>query len=127
MQRRSWYFCFPSKNTGDEVSRKHEPNVPADQAVLLADWADCSPFHVNRSGFRLILAKDWKLYVVNEADGLAYVYDTEQWGEWLRRIDIKIGEMFVYSDQCKPEPIFANDDTLRHITLQDLLREFKAG
>jgi len=79
-----------------------------------------SSFYVNDSGFRLILAEGYLLYAVNTANGLMYVYDTEQWVEWIRRIDTKVEEMFLYSDKRTPRP-YREDGT--HLTLEAFLRK----
>ena len=34
-------------------------------------------------GLRVLLAEDFYIYVLNESDGLIYVYCTEMWPSWL--------------------------------------------
>jgi hypothetical protein len=82
-----------------------------------------SKFHVNDSGFRLILAEGYLLYAVNTANELMYVYDTEEWVEWIRRIDTKIEEMFLYSGKRTPCPVLADHDDRTHLTLEGFLRK----
>lgn len=90
------------------MSRRTSDTLKANQYSLLVDWSDYSPFHQNRSGYRLIAARGWSLYVVDEADGMMYVYDTEPWSEWIRRIDTNLDELFAYSDRYSPSPLFAD-------------------
>lgn len=63
----------------------------------------------------------WSLYVVDEVNGLMYVYDTEEWGEWIRRIDTNLDEMFVYSDRYFPKPLLADGDAAVHLALEAFL------
>ena len=88
-----------------------------------SSYSRSSKFHVNDSGFRLILAEGYLLYAVNTANGLMYVYDTEEWVEWIRRIDIKVEEMFVYSDKRTPCPVLTDHEGGTHLTLEDFLRK----
>jgi hypothetical protein len=92
------------------------------KANLLVDWSDYSLFHRNRFGYRLIATRGWSLYVVDEVDGLMYVYDTEQWCEWIRRIDTNLDELFVYSDRYYPSPLIAEG---RKLTLETFLSSFE--
>jgi hypothetical protein len=107
------------------MSRRTSDSIGAKQNKLLVDWSDCSRFHRNRFGYRLILARGWSLYVVHEVDGLMYVYDTEHWDEWIRRIDTNLEEMFVYSDRYDPCPLLARRSLLalagKHLTLEAFL------
>jgi hypothetical protein len=73
-------------------------------------------------GYRLIATRGWSLYVVDEVDDLMYVYDAEQWGEWIRRIDTNLDELFVYSDRYYPSPLFAYG---MHLTLEAFLSKFE--
>lgn len=83
-----------------------------------------SRFYVNDSGFRFILAEGYLLYAVNTANGKMYVYDTEDWVEWIRRIDTKIEELFLYSDKRAPRRLLAKQGKRRkHLTLEAFLRE----
>jgi hypothetical protein len=50
-----------------------------------------------------------------------YVYDAEQWGEWIRRIDTNLDELFVYSDRYYPSPLFADG---MYLTLEAFLSKF---
>lgn len=88
------------------MSRRTSDSLQANQNKLVMDESDCSRFHRNSSGFRLILTHGWNLYVVKEANGRMFFYDTEQWEEWIRRIDTNLGEMFVYSDRYSPRPLY---------------------
>jgi hypothetical protein len=100
------------------MSRRTGDSLRANQYNLVLDWSDCSAFHRNRSGYRLIVTKGWSLYVVDEIDGLMYLYDTEQWVEWIRRIDVNLDELFAYSDKYFPSPLLS-DGT--HLTLEAFL------
>ena len=100
------------------MSRRASDSLRANQYNLLVDWSDYSAFHRNRSGYRLIVTRGWSLYVVDEVDGLMYVYDTEQWVEWIRRIDVNLAELFLYSDGYCPSPLFAEG---MHLTLEAFL------
>ncbi len=51
-----------------------------------------------------------------------YVYDTEQWGEWIRRSDTNLDELFLYSDRYYPSPLFADG---MHLTLEAFLSKFE--
>jgi len=104
------------------MSRRPSDTLKANQYSLLVDWSDYSPFHRNRFGYRLIATRGWSLYVVDEVDDLMYVYDTEQWSEWIRRIDTNLDELFVYSDRYYPSPLFADG---MHLTLDAFLSKFE--
>ncbi|HLJ26607.1 MAG TPA: hypothetical protein VKY85_07840 [Candidatus Angelobacter sp.] len=43
--------------------------------------APAQPLYTDE-GLRVLLAEDWFIYVVNEADGLVWIYNTELWPEW---------------------------------------------
>jgi hypothetical protein len=101
------------------MSRRTSDSLRAQHHKLVVNWSDCSRFHRNSGGFRLIVTKGWNLYVVNEADNRMYFYDTEQWEEWIRRIDSTLEEMFVYSDRYSPQPLFAR--RRRPLTLETFL------
>jgi hypothetical protein len=100
------------------MSRRLSDNLNAYRYNLLVDWSNCSRFHRNCLGYRLIATKDWNLYVVDEVDGLMYLYSTGPWDEWIRRIDTSLDELFAYSDRYEPTPLFA-DGT--HLTLEAFL------
>ena len=106
------------------MSRRPSDSLKANQYNLLVDWSDCSPFHRNRPGYRLIATKGWSLYVVDEVTGLMHFYDTEQWGEWIWRIDTNLDEMFLYSDRHSPNPLLADG---MHLTLEAFLSEVLNG
>ena len=110
------------------MSRRPSDSAKANRFVLLVDWADRSPFHLNRSGLRLIATKGWNLYAVDEMTNLMHVYDTEQWEEWIRRIDINLEELFAYSDRYESHPLFILSDerlqTHKPLTLEVFLRGF---
>jgi hypothetical protein len=53
-----------------------------------------------------------------------YVYYTEYWGEWIRRIDTNLAEMFLYSDRYDPRPLL-DEKTGMPLTLEQFLREFR--
>ena len=106
------------------MSRRLSDYAKAGKAALVVDWTDSSPFHRNFVGYRLIVTKGWSLYAVDEVDGLMYVYDTEDWQEWVRRIDINLKEMFLYSDRYDPRPLI-DEKTGMHLTLEQFLREFQ--
>jgi hypothetical protein len=106
------------------MSRRASDYAKAGQATLVVDWTNSSPFHRNLSGYRLILTKGWSLYAVDEVDGVMYVYDTEDWGEWIRRIDTNLAEMFLYSDRYDPRPLF-DEKTGMPFTLEHFLQEFQ--
>jgi hypothetical protein len=104
------------------MSRRPSNTLKANQYSLLLDWSDYSPFHRNRFGYRLIATRGWSLYVVDEVEDLMYVYDTEQWAEWIRRIDTNLDELFVYSDRYYPSPLFADG---MHLTLEAFLSKLE--
>jgi hypothetical protein len=106
------------------MSRRQSDYAKAGRPALVVDWADFSPFHRNILGYRLILTKGWSLYAVDEVDGLMCVYDTENWAEWIRRIDTNLDEMFLYSDRYDPRPLF-DKKTGMPVTLEQFLREFQ--
>lgn len=81
-----------------------------------------SGFYVNESGFRLILAEGYLLYAVEIRTGLMYVYDTEDWVEWIRRLYVRIEELFLYTDTRTPRPLSAEHNR-RHLTLKEFLRQ----
>ena len=83
--------------------------------------SDRPSFHVNASGFRLVLGEGWLLYVVNTNTNLMHVYDTESWGEWIRRVGTRIDEMFLYSDKRKPRLLLTDKGDV--VTLEIFMRE----
>jgi hypothetical protein len=87
------------------MSRRTSDSLKADQYNLCVDWLDYSPFHRNPSGYRLIATRGSCLYVVDVENGRMHVYNTEQWYEWIRRIDTNLDELFVYSDRYYPSPL----------------------
>jgi hypothetical protein len=93
------------------MSRRTSDSLQSQHYKMVWDWFDCSRFHRNSSGYRLIVTKGWNLYVVNEADNLMYFYDTEPWEEWIRRIDTTLEEIFVYSDRYSPCPLLSKVGT----------------
>jgi hypothetical protein len=100
------------------MSRRAGDSSNAGHFSLVADWSNYSPFHRNRSGYRLIATKDWNLYAVSEIDNLMCVYDTEQWVEWIVRIDVNLHDLFLYSDRYHPSPLLADG---AHLTLAAFL------
>lgn len=105
------------------MSRRASDYAKCRKPVLVVNWTDSSAFHLNRLGYRLILTKDWSLYAVK--DGLMYVYDTEEWREWLVRLDSNLDEMFIYSDRYDPRPLL-NKFTRTHVTLEVFLRKLQS-
>jgi hypothetical protein len=112
----------PAEGLRSPMSRRSSDTLKANQYSLLVDWSDYSPFHRNHSGYRLIATRGWSLYVVDEVDGMMYVYDTEQWGEWIIRINTNLDELFAYSVRYFPSPLFADG---RHRTLAAFLSKFE--
>jgi len=107
------------------MSRRPSDYDKADQAVLLLlDWSNRSHFHCNDLGYRLVLTKGWSLYAVDEVDGLMYIYDTEDWQEWIRRIDTNLDEMFLYSYRYDPRPLF-DEKSGAQLTLEQVLKDFQ--
>lgn len=105
------------------MSRRPSDYAKADQANLILDWTNRSHFHRNALGYRLVLTKGWSLYAVDEVDGLMYVYGTEEWQEWIRRIDTNLDEMFLYSHRYDPRPLF-DEKTGIQLTLEQFLKGF---
>jgi hypothetical protein len=102
------------------MSRKPEDTAVMDKGTLIDSTGDTFPPQPNLSGFRLVFTKCWNLYVVHEATGYMYFYETEDWVEWLRRLDIVIREMFLYSDRRSPLHLLSNDSRT-HLTLDAFL------
>ncbi len=90
--------------------------------LTYGEFPQHSGFYVNERGLRLILAEGYLLYAVEMATGLMYVYDTENWVEWIRRLYVRIEELFLYTDTRTPHPVLAEYDR-RHLTLQEFLRQ----
>jgi hypothetical protein len=90
--------------------------------LIYGSWPRHSRFHVNESGFHLILAEGYLLYALSTGNGRMYVYDTEEWVGWIRRLDVKIEEMFLYTDEQIPFPLVDPDEGA-HLTGDTFLRK----
>jgi hypothetical protein len=82
-----------------------------------------SHFFVNKSGFRLIFTEGYRLYAVKMATGRMYVYNTKNWVEWIRRIDTRLEDLFLYTDERVPRPLFADRKRKTRLTLESFLRQ----
>lgn len=57
-------------------------------------------------GLRVLLAEDWFIYVVREADNLVFVYNTELWYEWLDVPEgATVAAMIPFAHDHTPSPL----------------------